>query len=98
MDKEVGKGKQEWERASVEKGLWPRKLKTPMKIRFGSKLIMFEEVLEFKEAILLCYGLQKTIVLQPKVPKVEVWAIAKAFTSILNKVITAYVMNQSQGH
>ncbi len=38
---------------------------------------MFEEVLEFKQAILLCYGWQKTIVLQQKVPKVEVWAIAK---------------------
>jgi hypothetical protein len=42
--------------------------------------------------------LQKTIALQQKVPKVEVWAIAKAFTSILNKIVIAYVMNQSRGH
>jgi hypothetical protein len=36
--------------------------------------------------------------LQQKVLKVKVWAIAKALTSILNCVVTAYVMNQSQGH
>ncbi len=48
---------------------------------------MFEEVLEFKQDIFLCYGRQKTIVLQQKVPKVEVWAIAKTFTFILNKVV-----------
>jgi hypothetical protein len=33
-----------------------KKLKTQVKTRFASKVIMFEEVLEFKEAILLCYG------------------------------------------
>ncbi len=37
-------------------GLWLRKLKTPMKTRFVSKVIMFEEILEFKNAIILCYG------------------------------------------
>jgi hypothetical protein len=41
---------------------------------------------------------QKTIALQQKVPRVKVWAIAKTFTSILNKVVIAYVMNQLQGH
>jgi hypothetical protein len=30
--------------------------------------------------------------------KVEVWALAEAFTSNLNKVVIACVMNQSQGH
>jgi hypothetical protein len=40
----------------VERELQLQKLKTPMKKRFVSKVIMFEEVLEFKEAILLCYG------------------------------------------
>jgi hypothetical protein len=59
---------------------------------------MFEKVLAFKEAILLCYGQQKTIVLQQKVPKVEVWAIVKAFTFVLNCIITICVMNQSRGH
>jgi hypothetical protein len=66
-----------------------------MKTRFASKVIMFEKILEFKKAIILCYGQQKTIVLQQKVPKVETWAIAKTLTSILNKVVIACVINQS---
>ncbi len=75
--KKSGKGRQEWERACVEKGLQPQKLKTLMKIRFANKVIMFEEVLEFKEAILLCYGQQKTITLQQRVPKAKVWQLQK---------------------
>jgi hypothetical protein len=51
MDKEIKKGKVE-----MGKGMWPRKLKTPLKTRYVNKIIMFEEVVEFKEAILLCYG------------------------------------------
>ncbi len=52
--KKSGKGKQEWEKACVEKGLWFQKLKTLVKTRFSSKVIMFKEVLEIKEPILLC--------------------------------------------
>jgi hypothetical protein len=63
--KKSGKGRQEWERACVERRLWPRKSKTLMKIRFASKVIMFEKVLEFKEAIILCHAKQK-------VPKAKV--------------------------
>jgi hypothetical protein len=54
--KKLGKG-------IVERGLWLRKLKTPMKKIFASNLIMFEEILELKKAIILCYGQQKTIAL-----------------------------------
>ncbi len=93
--KKLGKGRQEWEKACVERGLWIWKLKTPMKTRFASKVSMFGKILEFKKAIILCYGQQKTIVLQQMVPKVETWAIAKTLTSILNKVVIACVINQS---
>jgi hypothetical protein len=40
----------------MDSGLQPQKLKTPIKTRFDSKVIMLEETLEFKVAILLCYG------------------------------------------
>jgi hypothetical protein len=56
---------------------------------------MFEETLEFKNAIILCYGRQKSIALQQRVLNAQVWAIAKAITSTLNLVISAYVMNQT---
>jgi hypothetical protein len=56
----------------VERGLQPWKFKIPMKTRFSSKVIKFIEVLEFKEAILLCYGQHKTIILQQRILKVEI--------------------------
>jgi len=61
--KQYGKGRQEWEKACIECGLSPQKLKTPIKTRFASKVIMFEETLEFKQAIITCYKKQKTIAL-----------------------------------
>jgi hypothetical protein len=61
-----------------------------MKTKFASKMIMFDKLLKFKEAIFLCYGQQRTLTLQQKVSKVEVWRIAKTFTSILNHVATTY--------
>ncbi len=64
-----------------------------MKIRFANKVIMFEEVLESKETILLCYGQQKAIALWQRVPKVEVWVILKTFTFVLNRVVIVCVMN-----
>ncbi len=59
IDKEVRKRKVEMGKGIVENGLWPRKLKTPMKTRFASKVIMFEEELEFKEALLCVMGGRK---------------------------------------
>ncbi len=47
--KHLNKGKEEWEMACVERGLRFWKLKTLVKTRFASKVIMFEEVLEFKK-------------------------------------------------
>jgi hypothetical protein len=43
-----------------------------MKTTFASKVIMFEETLEFKQAILLCHGRQKKLTLQQKVHKAQV--------------------------
>jgi hypothetical protein len=58
---------------------------------------MFEETLEFKNAIILCYGKQKFVALQQKIPKAQMWVIAKAITSTLNLVISTYVMNRAIG-
>ena len=33
----------EWEKASIEARLWSRRLKTPMKTRFASKFVLFQE-------------------------------------------------------
>jgi len=41
--------------------------KTLVKTQFNSKMILFKETLEFKDAINLCYSKQ-TIALQNKIP------------------------------
>jgi len=38
---------------------------------------MFEETLEFMNAIILCYGMQKFIVLHQIILKAQVWVNAK---------------------
>jgi hypothetical protein len=53
--KKLGKRKHEWEKACMDSRLQPWNLKTLVKTRFVSKVIMFEETLEFKVTILLCY-------------------------------------------
>jgi len=59
----------------------PQKLITHVKTRFPSKVIIFEETLEFKQTIITSYGKQKIITLQQKFQtKAQVWAIAKAIT------------------
>jgi hypothetical protein len=54
--KKIEKERQEWEKACVESRLLPHKLKTPIKTRFTSKIIVFEKCLELKKTILFCYG------------------------------------------
>jgi hypothetical protein len=43
-----------------------------MKTEFASKVIMCDKLLKFKEAIFLCYGQKRTIILQQKVLNIEV--------------------------
>jgi hypothetical protein len=57
------KGKQEWEKACIENGMWFWELNNLIKIRFAFKVIMFEETLEFKQTIITCYGRQKIVTL-----------------------------------
>ncbi len=45
---------------TCERGNQHRKLETPIKTRFVNKVIMFDETMEFKQVILLCYGKEKT--------------------------------------
>jgi len=42
--------------ACVDVGLSHRRLKTPMKTKFANKVILFQETLEYGDAINLCYG------------------------------------------
>lgn len=62
--KTLSKGKKKWEKTSITSEMSHQKLKTPIKTRFVNKVITFEETLEFKQIILLCYGRQNRLILQ----------------------------------
>jgi len=59
--KKFGKGQSEWKRAYLDASLRHQKLKTLLKTRFTNKVILFQETLEYKDAINLCYGRQEIL-------------------------------------
>ncbi len=61
-----GKGLQEWVKTCKDVVLWPQKLKTLVKTKFASKVILFKQCLEFKDTINLYYS-QQAITLQSKI-------------------------------
>jgi len=79
--KRFEKGGHEWERACFKSGMRHQELKTFMKTRFTYKVIMFEKTFDFKNAIIRCYGRQKSITLKQIIPKAQVCTIAKVITS-----------------
>jgi hypothetical protein len=53
--KKFGKGREEWDKACIEVGLLARKLKTLMKIRFTSKVVLFQKMLEIIDIVNIYY-------------------------------------------
>jgi hypothetical protein len=43
-----------------------------MKTKFTNKVFLFEKTFEFKNAMIICYGKYKFVVLQQKIPKAQV--------------------------
>jgi hypothetical protein len=68
-----------------------------MKIKFVSKVIMFQHALEFKVVIHVCYN-QQTLALQGKIPTSQVWAIVEVIASTLALVVSSCVLNQHCGY
>jgi hypothetical protein len=61
MDKEISKKVHEWKVVYIFASLPPWILKTPMKTWSTSHVIPFQEMLEYQDAISICYGRQATI-------------------------------------
>jgi hypothetical protein len=55
--------------------------------------MMFEEIFEFKNVIILYYGRKKSMALQHRIFKTQVWVIVEAVTSTLNFVVSTRVLN-----
>ncbi len=56
--KKSGKGRQEWEAPCREVNLHPRKLRNFVKTRFASKVVFYQETLEYTDTITICYSRQ----------------------------------------
>ena len=95
--KKSGKGGAEWRKACIKAGLPARKLRTPVKTRFASKVILFQETLEYADAINICYAAQ-SLKLQARVPTGVTWAVARTVTETLNPVVKQCVLNQTRGY
>jgi hypothetical protein len=61
-------------------------------------VILFQETLEFKHTISLCYGKQVALVLQACMPFLQVWAMAQVVVNILGHVVQHCELNQSRGY
>lgn len=95
--KQSAEGRQEWPKACADNGLPIRTLKAPIKTRFASKVVFFQEALEYKEAITTCYARQN-LGLQSPEPSLQSWAVARAVSEILLPVLSQIVMNQTRGY
>jgi hypothetical protein len=65
-----------------------------MKTRFVSKVILFQETLEYQNAINLCYERQETQELQGCVPNAHTWAICKVVFETMLLVVKQCILNQ----
>jgi hypothetical protein len=72
------------------------KFKTPIKTKFANKIVMFQETLEYQNAIDLCYRRQETHELQAHVPNVQTWAICKIICETIFHVVEQCIINQTQ--
>ncbi|KAG0556897.1 hypothetical protein KC19_11G087000 [Ceratodon purpureus] len=86
--------KQDWLKACVDAGLHPRKLRTPIKGRFASKVILFQEALDYQHAF--SYFMTNDIL--SELPGLETWTVAKAVTDALIPMVQQCVTNQSKGY
>ncbi len=97
--KKSGKGKMQWEQSCIQARLRPRTIPTPVKTRWASYLHMFSRLLEYREAVRLCYtnpaNEQKV---KKRNPTDNHWEIVRVIVDTMKPVITAIIANQSRDY
>ncbi len=67
--------------------------------RFVSKVIMFQDALQFKDAIILCYNRLNIVRINSKVPPSSYkWHIFQINVDCLSLVVSGCVFNPSSSH
>lgn len=90
------KGRQEWAKTCAEKQLSQRTLKPPVKTRFASRVLFFQEALDYSEAITTFWSNQNADMQLP-IPTPQTWAVARAATETLVPVVKQSVLKQNHG-
>jgi hypothetical protein len=68
-----------------------------MKTCFASKVILFQETLEYANVINICYTWQSSS-LQVRVPSGLTWAIVQAIIETLNPIVRQFLLNHNIGY
>jgi hypothetical protein len=92
--KKSGKGRSKWKQTCFNIGLSHQKLKTPVKTRFASEVILFQETLKYQDAINLCYEKQETVELQSHVPN---WATSRQQNVSLYAKLFHWILSEFTG-
>jgi hypothetical protein len=59
---------------------------------------MFQEALQFRSTIVLCYNKQIVMRIIGQMPPLLIWHIYQILVDCLSPIVFAYVVNQSHGH
>ncbi len=65
---------------------------------FASKVILFQEALQYYEAIVHSYNKQIVARINVFVPPPPTWHVAQIVVDVLSLVVSTCVLNQSHGH
>jgi len=65
---------------------------------FVSKIIIFQEALQFKNSISFCYNKKNVIKINGKVPPIFTWHISKIIMHAISPIVSACVLNQFNEH
>lgn len=66
--------------------------------KFASKVMSFQETLQYCEAIVSYYNRQTTIMISPCVSPPFTWHVAQIVVSVFSHVVSACVLNQYYAH
>jgi len=67
-------------------------------LQIANKIIMFQNSLQFKDVIVLCYNRQNIIGISGRVPPIFTWHIFQIVVNSPSLIANACVLNQFNGH
>jgi hypothetical protein len=66
--------------------------------KFGSKSIMFQQALQFKDIIIFYYNKKNTTIISERMPPFLTWHISKIVVNSLSPIVSVCVLNQYNNH